>query len=150
MSKLIGIVGKAKAGKNTAVQYLTQWDAILAVAFTMEDMLKVKEKGGIIVRINRPRGMHINTMHNKHVHKELDCQDAIKLVDYVIDNSGTIADLYKELDKLALKLGLVKLECSNAESKPIDEPVAEYTEPDPVPVVKERSPIKIKKKGKKK
>jgi hypothetical protein len=99
---LIGIVGKAKTGKATVIAYLSKWNMTLTAAFTLKDMHDIKAKGGVLVRINRPQPY--TSQHQQH--KEVDCVEALKLIDYHISNIGTRDELYKRLDALAEKLAL--------------------------------------------
>jgi hypothetical protein len=146
-SATIGIVGKSKVGKDTVIKYLIcRWNVILTVVVTLAEMHRLKEQGGILLRINRPQSY---STQQQQQHKEVDCGEALKLVDYHISNTGTVDELYKRLDELAAKLALQPI--ANAESIKIEPPAEE----DAVPVIEMKMttvkiPAKKKlKKGKK-
>ena len=61
----------------------------------------IKDLGGIIIRINRP-----NSPKSNHI-SEIDL-DNYDDWDYVIDNSGTLEDLFNKCKDLCISLGLSK------------------------------------------
>lgn len=75
---------------------------VIADVRYINEMQKIKESKGIVIRVNRPLNYLNKDKHPSET--EMDKVQAIKLVDYYIDNSGTIADLDHEIGKLMDKI----------------------------------------------
>ena len=66
----------------------------------LNEMTEIKNRNGILVRINRP-----GCTGDAHIsEREMNMPVALKMVDYFVDNSGTMSDFETELDKLIVKL----------------------------------------------